>query len=372
MAGSTAATLAARQGIQTVLIDRWQTYPECFKAEKIESDQAVLLRKFELMDCVLPHTGSIREILRAQSGRVIRRVATEQYGIFYHDMVNAIRSTLPPAAEFKVGRVQDIQTSSDRQVVTLASGEVYTPRLVALAAGTGTGIGQQLGLKRRMIQKEQSFAAGFNVQRTDGKPFDFDSITYFPEGSESRIAFLTLFWIGSIMRANLFACWSNSEERTRDFVKQPMAEMLRWLPELQNVSGPLEISGKMETGRVDLYQAEDMLRDGLVLIGDAYQSVCPVTGTGLSKVLTDVDVLVHDCLPKWLSSPGMGQHKIAGFYKNSRKQKVDRHSLAGAAYARSMATNESVAWQARRIHRNIDDRISQTLAYFSFNRRATA
>ena len=44
IAGATAAAVLARQGIRVVLVDRWETYPECFKAEKIESDQAILLR----------------------------------------------------------------------------------------------------------------------------------------------------------------------------------------------------------------------------------------------------------------------------------------------------------------------------------------
>ena len=52
------------------------------------------------------------------------------------------------------------------------------------------------------------------------------------------------------------------------------------------------------------------LQAGLVLLGDAFQSVCPTTGTGLSKVLTDVDVFCHDCVPDWLATSGMGIEKL--------------------------------------------------------------
>ena len=362
VAGTTAAILAAEQGLKTVLIDRWVKYPNCFKAEKIESDQADLYRKFRLMDTLRPWTGSIREIWWAQSGRVIRHVPTEQYGIFYHDMVNALRTRLPKDVEFKAGRVTGIQNTEDRQTVTLDTGEVYMPRLVVMAAGTGPNLSAQLGLKRQMIQKEQSFAAGFNIQRVDGRKFDFDSITYYPDGTSSRLAYLTLFWIGSTMRANLFACWSNSEERARQFVADPKAELSRWLPELTNLTGPFEIASPVESGRIDLYQTESPARPGIVLIADAFQSVCPITGTGLTKVLTDVDVLCLECLPEWLASPGMPQSKIASFYAHPRKQEVDRLSIAGAHYARHISTDVSLGWHARRLHRSWENRLSGALA----------
>ena len=368
IAGATAAAVLARQGIRVVLVDRWETYPECFKAEKIESDQAILLRKFQLLDTVLPWTGSIREVLRAQEGRIIRRVPTEQYGIFYHDMVNAIRGSLPASVERKIGRVEHIENSETVQTVTLGSGEVYQTRLVLVAAGVGGDFQAKLGLRKNMLQKEQSFAAGFNIERRDGRPFDFDSITYYPTGSASRIAFLTLFWIGKAMRANLFACWSNNEERARDFVRNPGQELARWLPQLTDLTGPFEISGKLETGRIDLYQMERPTRPGMVLVGDAFQSVCPITGTGLSKVLTDVDVL-SECLPKWLATPGMSAAKLNSFYENKRKQEVDRDSLAGARYARQISTDDSLGWRFRRAQWHWENRFGEALAHLA---RATS
>jgi len=56
----------------------------------------------------------------------------------------------------------------------------------------------------------------------------------------------------------------------------------------------------------------------LVVIGDAFQSVCPATGTGLTRVLTDVDVLCNECIPDWLATPGMGPEKIDRFYTQAR------------------------------------------------------
>src|SRR5437762_603267 len=97
LAGATAAALLARQGRRVVLIDRWTSYPSCFKAEKIEPDQADLFRKFGLLPALLPAAGHIRGVVGAEDGRVIGTRRIEQYGIFYHDMVNLIRNTLPPS-----------------------------------------------------------------------------------------------------------------------------------------------------------------------------------------------------------------------------------------------------------------------------------
>jgi len=366
VAGSAAATLLAKQGVKVTLVDRWQTYPACFKAEKIEADQADLYRKFGMMDTLLPHTASINDIWRAQDGRIIRRIHTEQYGIFYHDMVNTVRGIIPSSVNFIVGRVQDIDVSDDRQTVFLASGQVLTARLVVLASGTGADFSAKLGLEKRMIRSEQSFAAGFNITPAPGNRFNFNSITYYPTGIDTRVVFLTLFPIMNVMRANLFASWSNSEEQVRNLVRQPDAELARLFPRLKQLTGDFTVSGKVETGRVDLYQMAEPRQPGLVLIADAYQSVCPVTGTGLSKVLTDVDVLAHECVPKWLATPGMPAAKIESFYHNQRKLDVDNHSLSGADYGRNMATDSRLGWRLRRAQWHWENRISEAFQAFRF------
>jgi 2-polyprenyl-6-methoxyphenol hydroxylase-like FAD-dependent oxidoreductase len=360
VAGSVAATLLARQGLRVTLIDRWQTYPECFKAEKIEADQADLYRKFDMLETLLPHTGAIREVWRAQDGRIIRHVHTEQYGIFYHDMVNALRGIIPSNVNFIVGRVQDVQTSDDLQTVTLASGQTLTTRLVVLASGTGAEFAARLGLQKRMIQKEQSFAAGFNIEVESGTGFDFDSITYYPTGSGSRVVFLTLFRIKQLMRANLFCAWSNTEPQVREFLQQPEAVLARLFPRLTELSGRFHVSSKVESGRIDLYRMDVPARPGILLLADAFQSVCPVTGTGLSKVLTDCDVLAQ-CLPQWLATPGMSAARLGSYYGNRRKLEVDKHSLEGAAYGRRIATDNSLGWRLRRAQWHWENRLSEAL-----------
>jgi 2-polyprenyl-6-methoxyphenol hydroxylase-like FAD-dependent oxidoreductase len=350
LAGVTAATVLARQGVRTMLVDRRDPYPPSFKAEKIEPDQADLLRKFGVMDALLPRTGRIHAIVRAWNGQAQRPVKIEQYGIFYHDMVNALRAALPSKVSFAVGRVEDLQTGDEVQRVRLADGSEHTCRLVAIACGTSLDLQTRLGLRQTMIQKEQSVSFGFTIAPQGAERFAFDAVTYYPRGSSTGTAYLTLFLLGADMRANLFTFWPLKDSRTRELVHDPERVLTRLFPGLRPVIGDYRIVSQVETGRVDLFRVEGGEdRAGLVLLADASQSVCPTTGTGLSKVLTDVDVLCHDCVPRWLATPGMAVDKIREFYGNARKAGVDRHSLASAREQRLFALETSPYWRMRRM-----------------------
>ncbi len=75
----------------------------------------------------------------------------------------------------------------------------------------------------------------------------------------------------------------------------------------------------------------------MALVGDSYQSACPSTGTGLSKVLTDVDVLCNVCVPLWMATPGMGVEKINEYYDNATERAGDSFSLGAALHSREVA-----------------------------------
>ena len=198
-----------------------------------------------------------------------------------------------------------------------------------------------------MVAKDFSVAFGFTIARRDGRPFAFDALTYYPSGYSTRVAYLTLFPIGNAMRANLFVFHAINDPWVRMFLQDPRAQLDRSLPQLAAVIGDYEIVSKMETGRVELYRIQNHRQPGLVLIADACQSVCPTTGTGLSKVFTDVEVLCHECVPTWLATPGMGLQKIAQFYDHPRKQAVDARSLDSAVYNRDISTSSSLWWRIR-------------------------
>jgi 2-polyprenyl-6-methoxyphenol hydroxylase-like FAD-dependent oxidoreductase len=349
LAGSTAAVLLARQGLKVTVVDPRKEFPRLFRAEKIELDQADLLRKFELLDAVKPRARMIREIVLAKAGRICHRQSVEQYGISYQDIVNQVRNQIPQEVEFRIGRVQSISADPVQPKVVLADGEEYRARVVLVCCGVGGNLQAQLGVEKDMVADELSMAFGFVIARTDGSGFPFDAVTYKPSSTRDRVGYLTLFRIGEILRGNLFAYWPARSSETQDFMRDARGELLRVLPGLSNVIGDFSIQGRVEAYRIDLYRLEECVRPGVVMVADAYQSVCPSTGMGLSKVLTDVDILCNACIPQWFSSPGVGVEKVRQFYADARKRQVDDKALQRALRGRRLATEQSLPWQARRM-----------------------
>ena len=347
LAGASAAAVLARKGVRVMLIDSRQAYPACFKAEKIEPDQAELFRKLSLLDGLLPFASRINEVISARRGEIIRVLRVEEYGIFYQDIVNAVRDQVGSTVTWKIGRVLNIVPGPDVSRLTLMGGETIAARLIVLACGTGGKLQAGLGIEKQMIHAGQSFAIGFNIARDSGQPSLFDALTYYPKGTNTRIAFLSLFPIRDCLRANLFVYRLPGEDWVNRFKQEPYEVLMRALPELVRFTGSCRITGRVAMCAFDLYGVSGHIQPGLVLIGDAYQTVCPTTGTGLSKVLTDVDVL-SECVPEWLRTPGMGNEKLSDYYSHPRKTECDRKSILQAEYCRALSTDASYFWKIRR------------------------
>jgi 2-polyprenyl-6-methoxyphenol hydroxylase-like FAD-dependent oxidoreductase len=109
------------------------------------------------------------------------------------------------------------------------------------------------------------------------------------------------------------------------------------------------VQGKIEPFKIDLYRMQQCARARMVLIGDAYQSVCPSTGTGLSKVLTDVDVLCNEFVPRWMAAGSIATSDVAAFYAHERKKAVDDHALRDALAGRDSVLATSLRWRVRRL-----------------------
>jgi hypothetical protein len=84
------------------------------------------------------------------------------------------------------------------------------------------------------------------------------------------------------------------------------------------------------------------------VIGDSFQTSCPAAGTGVSRLLIDVDPLCNVHLPRWLATPGMGAEKIAQFYDDPAKQAADTRASNLADYRRSLTIETGLAWQLHR------------------------
>jgi 2-polyprenyl-6-methoxyphenol hydroxylase-like FAD-dependent oxidoreductase len=347
LAGTTAAALLGQQGFHVMLVEARATCPPVFKAEKIEPDQVQLFRKFNLAEDLLARAVPIRKIQAYYNGRLFQTVQTQQYGTYYSDLVNSLRSNLPSNVQFRAERAVDITNGPDLQCVKLASGEEFTCRLVVLACGVNGEIPLRLGLKRSYVQRRQSVAIAFTIARLDSRPFPFDSATYYAVSPKTAIDYLSLFRIGRDLRANLFA-FPNDDSWTSQFLQEPTQTLKRCLPKLERAIGAYQISSKVESAIIHLYRTPVPPLPGIVLIGDAAQNVCPSTGIGLTKILTDADVLCFECIPMWFKSDGMGAHKTQSFFDHPRKLAVDTQALQNAYYRRQACTALSARW---RVHR---------------------
>ena len=149
LAGSTAAAMLGRAGIDAILIDSHQVYPFDFRCEKLDASQVALVRKTGLADVILRAGTLDGEVWIARFGRLLEKRPNQQYGILYDALVNTIRAAIPQTTPFIHGKVAAISTSADRQSLTLASGEEISARLIVLANGLNIGLRHTLGMTPR-------------------------------------------------------------------------------------------------------------------------------------------------------------------------------------------------------------------------------
>src|SRR5687768_10567094 len=103
LAGTGIAHCLAQRGLDVVLVDRQAKYPDAFRAEKIEPDQAAVFRALGLLDMRSPHAAPMGQTL-SFDGRELKTFDTvEQYGFRYGDTVNAMRAVLPAGVRRETG-----------------------------------------------------------------------------------------------------------------------------------------------------------------------------------------------------------------------------------------------------------------------------
>jgi 2-polyprenyl-6-methoxyphenol hydroxylase-like FAD-dependent oxidoreductase len=347
LAGSTAAAMLGRAGIRAVLIDPHPTYPPDFRCEKLDASQVALLHKTGLAGPVLRAATVDDEISVARFGRLIDRRSNAQCGFSYDTLVNTVRAEIPPESTFIPAKVTAIATSPDRQTLALSTGESITARLVMLTNGLNFALRHQLGIGRELLSACHSISIGYNLAPVGRRSFDFRALTYFPERVADRMAYLTLFPIGTVMRANLFVYRDMQDPWLRAMRHTPAEALFALVPGLRKLTGDVEVTD-VKIRPVDLTVSTGYRQAGVVLVGDAFATSCPAAGTGCNKVFTDVERLCRHHIPDWLASAGMGADKIAAFYADEVKIDCDAASAAKAFFLRSLSTETGLLWQVRR------------------------
>jgi 2-polyprenyl-6-methoxyphenol hydroxylase-like FAD-dependent oxidoreductase len=348
LAGSTAAAMLARDGFRVILVDPHDVYPPDLRCEKLDGPQTRILRRTGLADAVLRAGTFDGECWIARFGRVVEKRRGDQYGILYDTLVNTVRAEIPKSAEFINAKVNSIVNSPDRQVVTLSTGDEISARLVIVANGLNIGLRHALKMTREDVSLCHSITIAFDLKPVGRSQFDFPAMTYYPEHASDRMAYVTLFPIGSAMRANFMVYRDMNDPWLSEMRHRPTETLFALMPALRKITGDAEVVGPVKIRPADLYVTHNHVQPGVVLVGDAFGTSCPAAGTGTSKVFTDVERLCNVHVPQWLATDGMGADKIAGFYADPVKQACDQHSFDKAFSLRSMSIDQGLSWRARR------------------------
>ncbi|MBR0853130.1 FAD-dependent oxidoreductase [Bradyrhizobium liaoningense] len=363
LAGSLAAAVLARAGHRVALVDKRAVYPDEFRVEKIGGHQLGIFRRLGFIGGLESVGCPYDRVLNIREGKVVDVSIGRAYGLPYADLVAMARRQMPDPSSLVVDEVTAVRSSDDVQHLELASGRRVSARLVVLATGMAGALGYKLGIRRRVLAERHSISFGFTIARRDGAPFDFEALTCYGERTADGIDYLSLFPVSAGMRANLFMFRDPTDPVMRDLRRETEATVLRLLPGLQPYLGDFRVTDRIQNWVMDLSVVEGHLQAGVVLIGDAFQTNCPAAGTGVARLLTDVERLCTEYAPRWLMTEGMGREKISEFYADRDKVAADQHSLKMARFRQALTSRDDIGWDVRRrlhfLRRSITHRVDQ-------------
>ena len=199
----------------------------------------------------------------------------------------------------------------------------------------------KLGMRRKLVAEKQSISFGFSL--APSRRFDFEALTCYG-GVSDRIDYLSLFPLENVMRANLFTFLDHQDPWIRELRRAPAATLQAALPGLRDFIGDFEVVEKVDNWTMDLSVAENVAQPGVVLIGDAFQTSCPAAGTGVTRLLTDIDRLCNVHVPNWFVRREWTRRRSAQFYRDPVKRAVDADAMRLAHFRRSLTIDPSLRW----------------------------
>jgi len=343
-AGSLAAIMLGRAGHSVVVIDPTHPYRPEFRCEKIDYRHAEVLTQAGVLDEVIPVGTRYDSIWLARNGRFIEDRALVEYGVDYEVLVNRLRELMPESVRFVQQKVVGATPGDAGPVLQLENGETISARLTVVASGLNAGLFESLGIGRRTVSKVHSVSIGFDVKPVGAAGFPFQSLTYYGEHPRDRVAYLTLFPIGTRMRANLFVYRDGSDPWIKELRSAPTQTLMRTLPNLAPLTGPFEVTGGVKFRPLDLIDTIDAVgKPGLVLVGDAFATACPTSGTGAGKAFVDVERLCNGHVSRWLAQAGpITGDMIATYYRDPDKRASDASSRHISLFAKKLALDEGL------------------------------
>jgi 2-polyprenyl-6-methoxyphenol hydroxylase-like FAD-dependent oxidoreductase len=347
MAGSLLALVLGRAGHEVCLIDLRKRLAPAFRNEKLGVDQIAHLKTLGVLSC-------FEEACYGPDARAPDpdRPPMKDCGARYDRWIAHVRDALPDTVRFVEGKVDRIETSDHGQTVVLGAGERIDGRLVVLATGRGERLRIALGMTRRMLSENHSTCLGFSVVPRVGDCREIKAeIFTAPFGSGH--AYATVFPMLEEVRVNVFSYRGLDDPWVRDMRADPIGTLSTTLPAMAAKLGDTVLVRELEARSTDLYAVSGQVQPGVVLLGDAFHAPCPASGTGMTRILSDVDRLANVYVPRWLATPGMARTKIAAFYADPVKRRIDAASLRRSLHGRLSATSNTPYWQVRRALRRL-------------------
>jgi 2-polyprenyl-6-methoxyphenol hydroxylase-like FAD-dependent oxidoreductase len=348
IAGSLLALVLARAGRAVSVIDIHSRPSAEFRAEKLNLGQLEQLRRLDLLPW-------FEEVCWGGDRAPVRPL--QDCGARYDRWVERAQAAWPEGVERIVGKADRVETSDDEQAVVLSDGRRITGRLVVLATGRGERLRAALGVTRRILSPRHSTTLGFSVLPRSGSAFDVPTVM--AEGRHGDgLGYASVFPMLDEARVNVFTYRLPDDPWIAALRKDPVEALVEALPGLAPALDGAFVVRQVETWCGDLYAVEGLVQPGVVLIGDAFHAPCPASGTGMTRILNDIERLAQVHLPAWLATPGMGRDKIAAFYADPAKRRVDRASLQKSLHGREGAMSTAPYWRLRRQTRSLRRRLA--------------
>jgi 2-polyprenyl-6-methoxyphenol hydroxylase-like FAD-dependent oxidoreductase len=362
MAGSLLALVLARAGVHVKLIDLKREPSPAFRNEKLGIDQIERLRRLGVLSCFqeacwgsAPADGETPPPGKSP---------LKDCGARYDRWLERLRAAWPAEVVFIEGKVNDVSTSAETQAAVLSTGERVEGRLLVMATGRGERLRNSLNMSRQVLSERHSICIGFSLALPAGD--DARPANIVPAKFGSRHAYVTYFPMLDEIRVNMFSYRGLDDPWVANVRKAPLDCLAQDFPEAAAALAGLAIVRPPEIRSTDLYASEGHVQPGVVLLGDAFHAPCPASGTGMTRILNDVERLAGAHLPQWLATPGMDADKIAAFYADPLKLAVDKASLHASMMGRRSATDQSLYWRVRRTAGKLRRLIADTRAEARF------
>jgi 2-polyprenyl-6-methoxyphenol hydroxylase-like FAD-dependent oxidoreductase len=334
------------------IIDRNPTYPPIFRAEKLESHQYDAMVAFEIQDYVRPIDPTfIDEVIVMQGNRESVQPQTNHRGMDYTATVNQFRTELIRNQLLEIANIASAVETESGYELCLSDNRTLRAKLLVVSTGVDARLIKQLGISDHPGEPLRTTCFGFDIESSTENGFPHQAFNIRPQPQNKGLDFVTFFPIGSRMRVNVFTCWEPGSPEALQFKKRPIEWMNQIFPLSEERIGRMRLIGKVQSYSGTYYRRNCTGIDGLVILGDAYQSISPATGMGISKCLADISSVLK-CIGEW-DFQSTTRVETRSFYECVDKENVDDKALSTWVWSNRRSSSNSVCVQLELMRENL-------------------